>query len=136
MGKKNKYMTLKHINIVLKIINHLHIKQNKTFIIFKYKKEYLPILFFLKSQKIIYKYSLFNKKYIKFFFKSLHNVNFLKHLKIYDYKSVNYKKINFLMILKDFNKFKLYVLFSKNGLLSLEESLEKNTGGFLISRIN
>lgn len=133
---KNKYMTLKHINIVLKIINHLHIKQNKNFIFFKYKKEFLPILSFLKSQKIIYKYSIFNNKYVKFFFKSLYNINFLKNLKIYDYKSVNYKKIKFLMVLKDFNKFKLYILFSKNGLLSLEESLEKNTGGFLISRIN
>ena len=55
-------MTLKHINIVLKIINHLHIKQNKNFIFLKYKKEFLPILFFLKAQKIIYKYSIFKKK--------------------------------------------------------------------------
>jgi ribosomal protein S8 len=133
-----KHINLKYVNILLKLIQHLHVNQYKNIIKLKYKKEHLPILIFLKNQNIIYKYTLTGKKnkYVFIFFKFNNNINLLKKIKLFNFKIQNDKKSYILTLIKKNNIFKFYILFNDNGLLSMDDSIKLNKGGFILSQIN
>ena len=71
-------MKLKHVNYILKLINHIIINQKK--IKYSFKKELLPIIYFLKEFRLIYKFILYKNKYILiFFFKKIKFFNSRLH---------------------------------------------------------
>ena len=84
-------MKSKHISLILKLIRHLNISQNKKKIIFPFKKEILPILLFLQEENIIYNFVI-KKKMFMITFKSYNNINFLKKIKIFNFKNHSYQK--------------------------------------------
>jgi len=130
-------MKLKHISIVLKLLNFLNISQRKTKIIFLYKKEYLPILYFLKNENFIYNYQIKSIKYIIIFFKSYNNFFFLKKIKVFNFKNHFFKKKIILNLLKRKNLFKFFILYNDTGnVLTLDNSLKYKKGGFLITQLN
>jgi hypothetical protein len=85
-------MSLKHITLLLKIVKYLNIKQDNNKLIIKFKKEFIPILFYFQKKNFIHKYIIIRKKYIFIFFKKFNNKNLLKRIKIFDYKKMILKK--------------------------------------------
>jgi len=129
-------MKYKHISILLKIIRHVNIYQNKKSLCFKYKKEFLPILIFLKKESIIYNYKVSKLEYICVFFKFSNNINFLKKIKVLNFKRHNFNKKILLEINQKKNIFKFFFLVNRFGLFSLNDSLIKGVGGYMIAVIN
>jgi len=129
-------MKLKHINYVLKLINHININQKKKKLNVIYKKELLPVFIFLKKFSLIYKFIIFKKTYVLIFFKLVHNIFFLKKIKIFNYRLHNFKTYRSLFKIKKFNIFKFIFLFNRFGLFSIEQCLSHKLGGILILQLN
>lgn len=126
-------MSLKHITLLLKVVRYLNIKQDNNKLIIKFKKEFIPILFYFQKKNFIHKYIIIKKKYIFIFFKKFNNKNLLKRIKIFDYKKNDVKKIKHLFFLKKKKTFYFYIFLTKKGFLTnLNNCLIKNTGGHLI----
>lgn len=128
-------MKSKHISLILKLIRHLNISQNKKKIIFPFKKEILPILLFLQEENIIYNFVIKKKMFI-ITFKSYNNINFLKKIKIFNFKNHSYQRKLIFFFLQKKNMFRYFFCITSIGLLSLEKSIILNKGGFMIARIN
>ena len=129
-------MKYKHISIILKIIRHINIYQNRKSLCFNYKKEFLPILFFLKKESLIYNYKIINLKYILITFKFANNINFLKKIKVFNFTKHSFTKKIILELNQNKNIFKFIFLVNKHGIFSLKSSILKNMGGYLIAAIN
>jgi len=125
-------MKLKHISIIIKLIKYLNIKKLRKSFFLKLKKEFLPIIVFLKKESFIYNYKVLKKKYIYIFLKYTKNFNLIKNIKVFNLKKNDFKKVKFLKLLKYRNYYFFYILFTPLGILSINTCLKKNIGGFLL----
>ena len=133
---KVRFMSYKHINLIFKIIAHMGINQKKKKFFLKFKKEFLPLLIFLKKKNIIYSLFIIKKKYILIYLKILNNIQYLKKIKVFNFRNHEYKKYLMLIFLKKKNLFKYCIIFTNHGLYSFEDSITKQKGGMLITTLN
>ena len=129
-------MSLKHINLLFKLILHINTKQKKKKFNFKFQKEFLPILIFLKKKNLILNFKSVKNKYISIHFKVFNNINFFKKVKVFNFKKHDFKKYIQLTFLKRKNLFKYCLVFTIKGLYSFEDSFLKKKGGLLITTFN